>query len=57
MPEPNLPPLKIAAEHIERIKNELPGMPNDSRDQLKKYDFPIATTETLVVSINDLDDH
>lgn len=57
MPEPNLPPLRIAAEQIERIKNDLPEMPNDSRDQLKTYDFPIATTETLVVSIDDFDDH
>lgn len=52
MPEPNLPPLMISAESIEQIKRNLPEMPNDTREQLNKYNFPIATTETLVVSID-----
>lgn len=55
MPEPNLPPLIINALSIQQIKNGLPEMPNDTREHLKKYNFPIATTETLVVSIDNAD--
>lgn len=52
MPEPNLPPLMISADSIEQIKRNLPEIPNYTRAQLNEYNFPIATTETLVVSID-----
>lgn len=49
MPEPNLPSLVIDTHSVEQLKNNLPEMPNDIREQLKKYDLPVVTIETLVV--------
>lgn len=55
--QPNLPILTTTAQSIDQIRDNLPEMANDCTNQLNEYNFPIATVDTLVVSIDELDDH
>jgi len=48
MPEPDIPPLELANEFIEKIKNEMPEMPSDWRNILNKLSIPPAAIELLL---------
>lgn len=48
MPEPNLPPLNLAAFDLNAIRKSLPAMPNDTRRALVDYELQITATETFV---------
>ena len=48
-PEPDLPPLAISAERIERLRAELPELPDAKRDRLERdYDLVPADARILV---------
>lgn len=53
MPEPNLPPLSLKCIDLNRIKNNMPELPEQTREHLRTFGLPIATIETLIVSIGE----
>jgi len=47
-PEPDLPPLRISREEVDRIRQELPELPQQKRDRfVKQYGISLADAETL----------
>lgn len=48
MPEPNLPPLNLAAFDLNSIRKALPAMPNDTRQALADYALSTQVVETFV---------
>ncbi len=49
MPEPDLPPLEVAADVIQRLKVEIPELPNEKRERFsKEYQLPMQDIEVLV---------
>ena len=47
-PEPDLPPLAISAERIERLSAELPELPDAKRDRLER-DYDLAPTDARIL--------
>jgi len=47
-PEPDLPPLEISEENINVIKQTMPDLPSEKREQLKKLDLSDHYVSTLV---------
>jgi aspartyl-tRNA(Asn)/glutamyl-tRNA(Gln) amidotransferase subunit B len=51
-PEPDLPPLRITKEILEEIKKEMPELPNEKRERLKKeYNLKEDKIEILIRDI------
>jgi aspartyl-tRNA(Asn)/glutamyl-tRNA(Gln) amidotransferase subunit B len=48
MPDPDLPPIILEDEFIGKIKKEMPPMPNDLREQLRKLKLDNSVIETLI---------
>ena len=48
MPDPDIPPVELSDEYIEKIKAEMPTMPDEWRERLKGLGLPTAATETLL---------
>ena len=52
-PEPDLPPLEISKKDIEKIKTEIPELPQARQERFKKeYRIPQSNIETLTVYKN-----
>ena len=48
-PEPDLPPMTLSAQEIERLGNMIPEMPAARKERFEKeYKIPVASTEILV---------
>jgi aspartyl-tRNA(Asn)/glutamyl-tRNA(Gln) amidotransferase subunit B len=48
-PEPDLPPLVVSAEFVEKIKNEMPELPDAMRDRfMQTYELSFADASQLV---------
>jgi aspartyl-tRNA(Asn)/glutamyl-tRNA(Gln) amidotransferase subunit B len=51
-PEPDLIPLKISQAHIEKIRSEMPELPDVRRDRfVREFNIPIDDANTLTSSI------
>jgi len=48
MPDPDVPPLHLTAEYIEKILGEMPKLPQDYRVAFREAGVPDATTEILL---------
>jgi len=48
MPDPDLPPIVLDDEYIDKIKAEMPVMPAEWRDRLKQLGLDEAQTDTLL---------
>jgi len=48
MPEPDIPPIELDDEYIDKIRSEIPEMPNSIRDRLSKIDLPQSVIEDLL---------
>lgn len=48
MPDPDLPPVTIDAEYVDKIRSEMPIMPNEWRERLSKLGLNYAQIETLL---------
>lgn len=48
MPDPDIPPIVIEKDEIERIRKEMPVMPDEWRERLGKLDLDKAHVETLL---------
>ncbi len=48
-PEPDLPPLVVSSEFIERVRNEMPELPEDRRKRfMEEYGLPYADASQLI---------
>ncbi|HET9932977.1 MAG TPA: Asp-tRNA(Asn)/Glu-tRNA(Gln) amidotransferase subunit GatB [Polyangiaceae bacterium] len=47
-PEPDLPPLKLSSAFVEKLRTELPELPEAARARLVAAGIPAATAQTIV---------
>lgn len=50
MPEPDIPPVVLDQQYIEKVKNEMPTMPGEWRKNLKSLGLNESQTDTLLIS-------
>jgi aspartyl-tRNA(Asn)/glutamyl-tRNA(Gln) amidotransferase subunit B len=48
MPDPDLPPIVIEQAYIDKIKKEMPELPNDYREKFKAIDIDAKVTEDII---------
>jgi aspartyl-tRNA(Asn)/glutamyl-tRNA(Gln) amidotransferase subunit B len=54
MPDPDIPPIVIEQAYIDKVKNEMPVMPDEWRKRLEKLGLDNAQVETLLDAQADL---
>lgn len=52
MPEPDVPPLELDDEYVDKIKAELPELPSSIRQKLSKFNIDKEVIETILDSSN-----